>query len=421
MQTATYLIIIILLLLTSALFSACEMAYSSVNRIRLKNYEMQGNKQAKKALKIVDSFDDALTSILIGNNIVNIASASIGTILFTEIFGSKGVGISTAVMTILVLVFGEIIPKSIAKENPERFVLFFATPLSICIWIMKPFVLLFSGLKKLISKFTSSSEKRPTITEDELKYIIDEIEEEGVLEEQEVNLVRSALDFDEITVDKILIPRVNVVGVEINSSIEDIKQIFLTEMYSRMPVYEKNLDNIVGIITQKDFFKFMLDGKSNIRDIIQDAFYISGLKYISQALREMQRMKVHMAIVMDQHGGTQGIITMEDIIEELVGEIYDENDEVSTDITQISENEYEISGDYSLIDLIEELDLPDDIIESSANSIGGWVMELLGHIPEKNESIEHGIFKITVLSVNEQSIEKIKLYISLEEYAEDEE
>ena len=179
MQTATYLIIIILLLLTSALFSACEMAYSSANRIRLKNYAQQGNKQAKKTLKIVDSFDDALTSILIGNNIVNIASASIGTILFTEIFGSKGVGISTAVMTILVLVFGEIIPKSIAKENPERFVLFFATPLSICIWIMKPFVLLFSGLKKLISKFTSSSEKRPTITEDELKYII-EIEEEGV-------------------------------------------------------------------------------------------------------------------------------------------------------------------------------------------------------------------------------------------------
>lgn len=414
MQTASYLIIIILLLLVSALFSACEMAYSSVNRIRLKNYAQQGNKQAKKALKIVDSFDDALTSILIGNNIVNIASASIGTILFTNLIGSKGVGVSTAVMTILVLIFGDISPKSIAKENPERFVLLFATPLSICIWIMKPFIIIFSGLRKLISKLFSSSEKRPSITEDELKYIIDEIEEEGVLEEQEGNLVRSALDFDEITVDEILIPRVNVIGVEINSSIEDIKKIFLTEMYSRMPVYEKSMDNIVGIITQKDFFKFMLDEKNNIRDIMQDAFYISGLKFISQALRDMQRLKIHMAIVMDQHGGTQGIITMEDIIEELVGEIYDENDEIFTSITQIDENEYEVSGEYSLNNMLEELDLPDDSIESSANSVGGWIMEILGHIPEENEAIEYGFFKITVLSVNEQSIEKIKLQISIE-------
>lgn len=414
MQTASYLIIIILLLLVSALFSACEMAYSSVNRIRLKNYAQQGNKQAKKALKIVDSFDDALTSILIGNNIVNIASASIGTILFTNLIGSKGVGVSTAVMTILVLIFGEISPKSIAKENPERFVLLFSTPLSICIWIMKPFIIMFSGLRKLISRLFSSSEKRPSITEDELKYIIDEIEEEGVLEEQEGNLVRSALDFDEITVDEILIPRVNVIGVEINSSIEDIKKIFLTEMYSRMPVYEKSMDNIVGIITQKDFFKFMLDEKNNIRDIMQDAFYISGLKFISQALRDMQRLKIHMAIVMDQHGGTQGIITMEDIIEELVGEIYDENDEISTSITQIDENEYEVSGEYSLNNMLEELDLPDDSIESSANSVGGWIMEILGHIPEENETIEYGFFKITVLSVNEQSIEKIKLQISVE-------
>ena len=420
MQTAPYLIIIMLLLIISALFSACEMAYSSVNRIRLKNYALQGNKQAKKALKIVDSFDDALTSILIGNNVVNIASASLCTILFTDLLGSKGVGISTAVMTILVLIFGEISPKSIAKENAERFVLFFATPLSVCIWIMKPFVFVFSGLKKLISRFFSSSEKRPSITEDELKYIIDEIEEEGVLEEQEGNLVRSALDFDEITVDEILIPRVNVVGIEINSSIEDIKEVFLSEMYSRMPVYEKSMDNIVGVITQKAFFKFMLDEKTDIREIMQDAFYISGLKYISQALREMQRLKIHMAIVMDQHGGTQGIITMEDIIEELVGEIYDENDEVFTSLTKIGENEYEVSGEYSFSDMLEELNLPDDLIESSANSVGGWIMELLGHIPEEDESIECGIFKINVMSVNDQTIEKIKLHISLEKEIEEE-
>lgn len=420
MQTAPYLIIIMLLLIISALFSACEMAYSSVNRIRLKNYALQGNKQAKKALKIVDSFDDALTSILIGNNVVNIASASLCTILFTDLLGSKGVGISTAVMTILVLIFSEISPKSIAKENAERFVLFFATPLSVCIWIMKPFVFVFSGLKKLISRFFSSSEKHPSITEDELKYIIDEIEEEGVLEEQEGNLVRSALDFDEITVDEILIPRVNVVGIEINSSIEEIKEVFLSEMYSRMPVYEKSMDNIVGIITQKAFFKFMLDEKSDIREIMQDAFFISGLKYISQALREMQRLKIHMAIVMDQHGGTQGIITMEDIIEELVGEIYDENDEVFTSLTKIGENEYEVSGEYSFSDMLEELNLPDDLIESSANSVGGWIMELLGHIPEEDESIECGIFKINVMSVNDQTIEKIKLHISLEKEIEEE-
>jgi len=320
------IILIVILIILSAMFSSCETAFSTVNKMRLKNYAQQGNRKAAKALKISEAYDKALTVILIGNNIVNIASTSISTVLFTQLFGAKGVGIATAVMTVTVLIFGEILPKSIAKENAESFTFFFSGPLSALIVIFTPFVWFFSSLKNLLSKLYSSSEKTPSVTEDELKYIIDEIEEEGVLEESESNLVRSALDFDETKVSEILTPRVKVIGVEINSTIEEIKSVFLTEMYSRLPIYEKNLDNIVGIITQKDFFKMISENRTDIRSIIQNAVFLSEFKLINDALHEMQHSKTHMAVILDQYGGTKGIVTMEDIIEELVGEIYDEND-----------------------------------------------------------------------------------------------
>ena len=405
--------LIVILITMSALFSSSETAFSSVNKIRLKNYAAQGDQKAKKALKIANSFDDALTAILIGNNIVNIASASIGTVFFTRLFPNGGVGISTAVMTVVVLIFGEIMPKSYAKENAEKCALFFAQPLSLLIILLKPLIWLFTMLKKLISKFNKKSVDRPSVTEDELKYIIEEIEEQGVLEEQESNLVRSALEFDETEVSEILIPRVNIVGVEAGASLTEIENVFLSEFYSRLPVYEKSLDNIIGIITHKDFFKLLRTGNaSSIKEIIQDVIYISDLKLISEALREMQRSKTHLAVVMDQYGGTKGIITMEDIIEELVGEIYDENDEVVPSVVKLSANEYEVSAELSINDLLRQLDMDEDTIESTANSVGGWITELLGHLPEVGETIESGIFRIKILSTDEQKLEKIKLSIS---------
>lgn len=408
------IILIAVLLLFSAFFSSCETAFSSVNKIRLKNYASDGNKRAEQALDIANKFDNALTAILIGNNIVNIASTSISTVLFTKLFGNKGVGIATAVMTILVLIFGEILPKSYAKENAEKLALLFTPFLRILIVVLKPIIIVFSGLKKIVEKLAGNSEKKPSVTEAELKYIIDEIEEEGVLEEQESDLVRSALEFDEIQVSEILIPRVKVVAVEINTPVDEIREIFLTEFYSRIPVYEKSIDNIIGIITYKDFFKKVVGQKSDISGIIQEVLHISDLKLISEALKEMQSRKTHMAIVMDQYGGTKGIITMEDIIEELVGEIYDENDEVITTFQKISDNVYEVSGGLSINDMIEKLDINNEIV-TSANTAGGWVMELMGHIPAENETIQTDIFKITVISADEQTVNKIRIELTIPE------
>lgn len=408
------IILIAVLLLFSAFFSSCETAFSSVNKIRLKNYASEGNKRAEQALDIANKFDNALTAILIGNNIVNIASTSISTVLFTKLFGNKGVGIATAVMTVLVLIFGEILPKSYAKENAEKLALLFTPFLRILIVVLKPIIIVFSGLKKIVEKLAGNSEKKPSVTEAELKYIIDEIEEEGVLEEQESDLVRSALEFDEIQVSEILIPRVKVVAVEVNTPVDEIREIFLTEFYSRIPVYEKSIDNIIGIITYKDFFKKVVGQKSDISGIIQEVLHISDLKLISEALKEMQSRKTHMAIVMDQYGGTKGIITMEDIIEELVGEIYDENDEVITTFQKISDNVYEVSGGLSINDMIEKLDINNEIV-TSANTAGGWIMELMGHIPAENETIQTDVFKITVISADEQTVNKIRIELIIPE------
>lgn len=401
------IVIIIMLLVLSALFSSCETAFSSVNKIRLKNYAAKGNKKAEKALKIANKFEDALTAILIGNNIVNILSTSISTVLFTQILGPGGVGAATVVMTVLVLIFGEITPKSFAKNHAEQCALMFAEPLSAFMIVLKPVVMVFKVIQKLFKPKT----EQPSVTEDELKYIIDEIEEQGVLEEQESDLVRSALEFDEITVDEILIPRVNVIAIEKNTPFNEIKEKFLTDMYSRLPVYEKNIDNIIGVITNKSFFRLMNENKENISDIIQEIIHISDLKLISEALKEMQKSKMHMAVVMDQYGGTKGIITLEDIIEELVGEIYDENDEIIAHFVKTGDNEYEVSGELSISDMLENLDMPEDKIECSGNSVGGWIMELLGHVAVENETVQSDIFKMTVLSMEDQKILKIRLEI----------
>lgn len=402
------IILVLVMMIFSALFSSTETAYSSVNKLRLKNYEAQGNKRAKTALKLANKFDDVLTAVLIGNNIVNITTSSVSTVIFIGIFGSKGAGISTVVVTILVLIFCEVLPKSYAKRNAEKLALAFATPLSVLVTLLKPAVLFFNALSSLVS----SGDDSPSVTEDELKFMIDEIEEQGVIEEQESDLVKSALEFDDITVNKILIPRVKVIGIDVNSTLDEIKETFSSEMYSRLPVYEKSLDNIIGIITNKAFFKMLVEGGSDIHNIIQEVAHIADSKPISQAMRVMQRSKVHLAVVTDQYGGTKGIITLEDIIEELVGEIYDEDDEIVTSIVKVGENLYEVAGDTYIGDLIEQLELDEDMIQTGCTSVGGWVTDVMEHIPEAGETAQTGIFRIKAVAVNELTVEKILLEIA---------
>jgi CBS domain containing-hemolysin-like protein len=396
--------LVLLMMIFSALFSASETAYSSVNKIRLKNYEAQGSKKAARALKLANHFDEVLTAVLIGNNIVNIATSSVSTLVFISFFGDNGALISTIVITLLVLVFCEVIPKSYAKKNAEKLALAFASPLSATVVLFKPLVFLLNKLSSLVAKGENAA---PSVTEDELKYMIDEIEEQGVIEEQESELVKSALEFDEITVSEILIPRVKVVGIPADSTIDEIKEIFSSEMYSRLPVYEKSLDDIVGIITNKAFFKMLVEGGSDIRTIMQEVLHIADTKLISEALRDMQRSKLHLAVVTDQYGGTKGIVTLEDIIEELVGEIYDEDDEIEHDITVLAPDRFEVAGDMSVDDMLAELGFDEDLVQTECTSVGGWITDVMEHIPEAGETVEAGCFRLTASEVTDQTVGKV--------------
>lgn len=398
------IILVVVMMIFSALFSSTETAYSSVNKLRLKNYAGQGNKKAVKALKLANKFDEVLTAVLIGNNIVNIATSSVSTIVFINLIGSSGAAVSTVVITVLVLVFCEVLPKSYAKKNAERLALAFAAPLSVLVTIFRPFVYILNKLSSVISK---GGEEAPSVTEDELKFMIDEIEEQGVIEEQESELVKSALEFDEISVNEILIPRVKVVGIEIGSTIEEIKETLCQEMYSRLPVYEKSLDDIIGIITNKAFFKMLSEGGNDIKSIMQEVPHISDTLLISEAMRKMQRSKVHLAVVTDQYGGTKGIVTLEDIIEELVGEIYDEDDEIVNNMVMLSADKYEVAGDMSVSDFLNRLDLDEDLVQTDYTSVGGWITDVLEHIPESGEVVETGIFRLTAAVVTEQTVEKV--------------
>lgn len=407
-----YAAAILMLLVLSSLFSACETAFSSVNKIRLKAAAQQGDRRAARALAVAEAFDKALTAILIGNNLVNILSASLGTILFTQWFGSGGVGISTLAMTLLVLVFGEILPKSYAKAHAEQMACAFAAPLRALIWLFTPFIFLFNRLSRLVQ---SPEKEEPSVTEDELKVIVEQIEEEGVLEEQESDLVRSALEFDEISVTEVLVPRVRVTAIERNTPIGEIKQVFLTERYSRLPVYDGTPDDMIGFITEKDFFALLEEGSGDIGTIMKPILRLPEFARISEAMKQMQRSKSHIAAVLDQHGGTKGIVTLEDIIEELVGEIYDEADEVVPLLTKRDDGVYEISGEYGIGDLLDTLELPDNRIETECASVGGWVTELAGHIPSVGETLTGEWFSVTVLQMDEQRVLRVAFRMTEQE------
>lgn len=407
------IVLIIILIAMSAFFSASETAISSVNRIRLKSMAENGSRGAERALKILTKYDKALTTILIGNNIVNIATSSISTILCIQLVGEKyGSLVSTVAVTIIVLIFGEVMPKGLAKDHAEGVCIGVSAVITFLMLIFTPFSSFFILLKKGIAKLFHNK-KSVSVTEEELMAIIDEIEGEGVLEEQESDLVRSALQFDEITADEIITPRVRIVAVEVNDSAEEVRAKFLKEQYSRMPVFEKNLDNIVGIINEKDFIK-AYDKKGaelSVRELIQETIYVPSMQKISEVLRVMQKRKCHMSVVLDQHGGTLGIVTMEDLLEELVGEIWDESDEVKSPVTVRGEGEFDIYGEVSLNSLRRFLESRDiDLeIDSEAHTVAGWVLELFGSIPKNGDVTETEELTLEVLDAAELRVNKVRI------------
>lgn len=399
---------ILLLIVLSAFFSSVETAFSTVNTIRLRHDADGGNKRAKTALYITDNYDKALTTILIGNNIVNIGCSSIATVLCLNLFGDMGAAISTGAVTILVLTFGEILPKCIAKEHADSYCLVTAKPLRVLMTVFTPVVFVFVKLKTAVLNRMRKHDTAPSVTEDELKFIIESIEEEGVLEEQERELVQSALDFDEKSVQEILTPRVDITAVDLSEDVKDVAKLILSERYSRIPVYKDSLDNIVGILHTRDFLEAMIHGeKPEIAKLIQPAYFIYKKKKLSNVLADFKRKKLHMAIVSDDYGGTVGIVTMEDLLEEIVGEIWDEDEEIEQQYRALPSGGYEISGDMDLDEMLALFDLDEKTVDSDSVSVGGWVFETLGNIPDQGDSFNFGELGITVTEVNEQRITKL--------------
>lgn len=409
------IVLLVLLIMLSAFFSASETAFSSVNRIRLKSMAENGSRGAERSLGILKKYDKALTTILIGNNIVNIATSSIATVLAIMLVGEQyGSLLSTVAVTVIVLIFGEVLPKSIAKDCAESICIGISGIISFLMVIFTPFSALFILMKKGVSKLMRQKDT-VSVTEEELMAIIDEIEDEGVLEQQESNLVRSALEFDEITVDEIITPRVRITAVDVNADAETVREKFLSEEYSRMPVYEKTLDNIIGIITEKDFIREYEKKRGDlfVRELMQETIYLPHMMKISEVLRMMQKQKCHMSVVLDQHGGTLGIVTMEDILEELVGEIWDESDEVKSPVTALSDDEFEVYGDVSLNSLRRWLAARDidPEINGEAHTVAGWVLEMFGCIPQNGDTAETDDFFVTVLEAADLRINRVRFKI----------
>ena len=404
-------IILAVLVFMSAFFSAAETAFTGANRIRLKSRAENGSKKAERALEVMERYDKTLTTILIGNNIVNILTSSLATVLCIELFGAAGTLISTVAVTVVVLIFGEILPKTLAKMHAENFACAVSGIMKFLMAVMTPLSAVFILLQKGAARLFGGKGSEVSMTEQELMQIIDEIEDEGVLEEQESDLVRSALEFDETLVSAIITPRVNVVAADINTGIDEMRELFRKEGYSRIPVYEKSVDHIVGIVKHKDFFEKLVAGENfYVRDIVQETMFVPGLMKISDVLRKMQRSKIHLAVVVDQYGGTDGIVTIEDIMEELVGEIWDETDEVKAPVRFISENVFETSGEVAQNDFNRYFEGRFEI-NSDSNTIGGWIYELFGRIPEEGETVDTEDFRITVESLDELRVGKLRFEI----------
>ena len=412
------LIAIIILVLLSGFFSATETAYTSLNVIKLKSLK---DKKYKNVLNLYDKYDKLLSTILIGNNIVNLTASSLALLFFAKVLTEGSVVdptfVSTAVITVVVLIFGEITPKFLAKANPEKMAVLNYPLILLCYYVFYPLNLLLGGFQKLVGIiFRVKTEE--VITDEELLTIVNEAQEDGTLKEEESDLIKSAIEFDDLEVKDVLVPRINVISVSIDATTKELKKIFDSERYSRLPVYKDNIDSIVGIIHEKDFYRNYSKSDFEINKYLQEVVYVVEHTKISVLLRKLQAKKLHMAVVLDEYGGTLGIVTVEDIIEELVGEIYDEYDEESELFKQLSDTVYSVSGSAELDDFFERFDLYDEE-EFDANTVSGFVTEVLGELPQTGKAFNYKNLDIKVTKTTRKRVVEIK--VTVNEKEEDEE
>lgn len=403
----TQIIIIAILILFSAYFSATETAFSSLNKTRMKTLAEKGDKKAALVCKLSDQYDKLISTILIGNNIVNIGASSLGTILFVDLLqnADKGATVSTVVITLVVLIFGEITPKSIAKDMPEKFAMFSAPFINALIVVLTPLTAIFSCWKKFVAKVLKL-ESNTKMSQEELLMLVDEVQQDGSIDQNEGDLLRNAIEFAEQEAEDILTHRVDLEAVPIDATKEQIAQVFSETKFSRILVYEESIDNIVGVIHLKDFYTGNGITEKDVKDIVSPTIFVLKNEKISPLLRQLQKNKSHIAVVLDEYGGTYGIVTMEDILEELVGDIYDEHDDVVQEFSQVSDNIYQVDCSTDLDEFCEHFDIKAD---SEMVSLGGWVAEQLGKIPETGDKFTYGDLEITVTSVDSHRAETVNI------------
>ena len=404
---AIQLIVMAVLILMSAYFSATETAFSTFNKTKMKTLAENGNATAALVCRLADDYDRLLSTILIGNNIVNIALASIGTILFVGALGDIGATVSTAVITVVVLIFGEITPKSVAKNSPEKFALLSANVINVMIYLFMPLNFLFAQWKKLVNRiFKPDADTK--LSQEELLMLVDEVQQGGSIDKSEGELLRNAIEFTERDAEDILTHRVDLEAVPIDATKEEVARIFTESKFSRILVYEDSIDHIVGVIHLKDFYTGDGITQKSLLEIMTPPIFIMRHEKIDTILRELQRKKSHIAVVVDEYGGTYGIVTMEDILEELVGEIFDEHDEKSEEVCRVDNDTFSVAGSMDMSDFCEQFHIHP---ETDALSLGGWIMEELGQIPEEGDGFDYENISIRVIATEGHRVSKVEVKI----------
>ena len=416
-------IVMALCVLLSAFFSSCEIAYSSVNRIKLKKREEQGSAKATKALSIAENFSDALSTVLVGNNLVNIAISSIGTLLAVNIWGEElGPTLSTLIVTVVVLIFGEIIPKAVANKYSVSLSIIYVPIYTFFKRLFLPITFVVIKFVNLIAHMWKPEKVEPSVTDEELIQIAEDLEEEGVIDEDDAELIISAIEFSDVTAHEIMVPRVDVVAIDIDDDQDEIlkeKDLF---RYSRVPVYEDTIDNVIGILNTTQLMKKILKGSEiNIRKMLKEPLYVHKTKPISNILTEFKETNHHLAIVVDEFGGMMGILTMEDIVEELVGDIFDEMDEVVLDYKELEENIYEVDGDMNIYDFLELIEYDDRDFESEYTTVGGWCTDILERFPEVGDTFDFANVTVEITQIDRMRVEKAKVTVTIDETKEDDE
>ena len=405
-----YLAGIAVCIFLSNYFSAAEMAYSSCNRMRLENAMEDGSKRAAVAVRVCDRFDDSLSAILIGNNLVNIAGSSLGSIAAILIAGEEYTWVATVIITVLVIVFGETLPKIIASGSANRIALRDAYVIRVLTVVLKPVILLVVGLIRLITS-GMKGEKSGTDEDaavEELSSIIETAEDEEVLDEDRSELVQAAIDFSDISAFEVMTARVDVVAIDIDDDLSEVLGLIDEAPYSRLPVYEDSIDNVIGVLYLNHFLKALTDENCpDLRSLLMEPCYVYKTMKLPAVLSELRRAKQHLAIVTDEYGGTLGVVSMEDVLEQLVGEIWDDTDTIEEEIVERSDGIYELDGDMVIADFAELLELSEDELDADSETVGGWTIEIFGSFPKEGESIESAGLDVTVLKMDGLRVEKV--------------